>query len=163
MRSITSTDNTNHSNGVILKPHVRHQRIYSIGTSGLCWSPWLLPYNVLSNAQNAGSAGKRTRIGVHRSNSSIQNGRPSYTGTYVRTKCTSQNSSRARNTLLKSNVTRPDHVVRCRGFQECGSRFVNFACKFHRRWHRLRITLKSTTLLFMRSSNVWTTKPWQRS
>ena len=47
-----------------------------------------------------------------------------------------------------------DHVVRCRESQECGSRFVNFACKFHRRWHRLRITLKSTTLLFMRSSNV---------
>ena len=67
------------------------------------------------------------------------------------------------NTLLKSDVTRPDHVVRCRGSQECGSRFVNFACKFHRRWHRLRITLKSTTLLFMRSSNVWTTKLWQRS
>ena len=58
------------------------------------------------------------------------------------------------NTLLKSDVTRPDHVVRCRGSQECGSRFVNFPCKFHRRWHRLRITLKSTTLLFMRSSNV---------
>ena len=58
------------------------------------------------------------------------------------------------NTLLKSDVTRPDHVVRCRGSQECGSRFVNFSCKFHRRWHRLHITLKSTTLLFMRSSNV---------
>ena len=24
---------------------------------------------------------------------------------------------------------------RCRGSQECGSRFVNFACKFHWRWH----------------------------
>ena len=57
-------------------------------------------------------------------------------------------------TLLKSAVTSPDHVVRCRGSQECGSRFVNFACQFHRRWHCFRITLKSTTLLFMRSSNV---------
>ena len=56
-------------------------------------------------------------------------------------------------TLLKSDVTRPDHVVRC-GSQDCGSRFVNFACKFHSGWHSLRITLKSTTLLFMRSSNV---------
>ena len=36
-------------------------------------------------------------------------------------------------------------------------------CQFHSRWHSLRITLKSTTLLFMRSSNAWTTKPWQRS
>ena len=67
------------------------------------------------------------------------------------------------NTLLKSDVTSPDHVVRCRGSQECRSRFVNFACQFHWRWHSLRITLKSTTMLFMRSSNVWTTKPWQRS
>ena len=62
---------------------------------------------------------------------------------------------------LKSDVTRPDHVVRCCGSQECGSCFVNFACQFHRRWHSFRITLKSTTLLFMRSS-VWTMKPWQR-
>ena len=58
------------------------------------------------------------------------------------------------NTLLKSDVTSRDHVVRCRGSQECGSRFVNFACQFHWRWHSFLITLKSTTLLFMRSSNV---------
>ena len=64
------------------------------------------------------------------------------------------------NTLLKSDVTTRDHVIRCRGSQECGSRNVNFACKFHRRSHRVRITLKSTTFLFMRSKNVWTTKPW---
>ena len=37
----------------------------------------------------------------------------------------------SRNTLLKSDVTSRDHVVRCRGSEECGSRFVNFACKFH--------------------------------
>ena len=55
-----------------------------------------------------------------------------------------------------------DHVFHCRGSQECGSRFVNLACQFHSRWHSLRITLKSTTS-FMRSSHVWTTKPWQRS
>ena len=60
---------------------------------------------------------------------------------------------RAVYTLLKSDVTSRDHVVRCRGSQECGSRFVNFACQFHWWWHSLRITLKSTTLLFMRSSN----------
>ena len=64
---------------------------------------------------------------------------------------------------LKSDVTTRDHMVRCRGSQECGSRNVNFACKFHRPSHRVRITLKSTTLLFMRTRNVWTTKPWQRS
>ena len=32
------------------------------------------------------------------------------------------------NTLLNSDVTSRDQVVRCRGSQECGSRFVNFAC-----------------------------------
>ena len=58
------------------------------------------------------------------------------------------------NTLLKSDVTSRDQVVHCRGSQELGSRFVNFACQFHRRLHSLRITLISTTLLFMRSSNV---------
>ena len=64
------------------------------------------------------------------------------------------------NTLLKSDVTTRDHVVRCRGSQECGSLNVNFACKFHRRSHRVRITLKSTTLLFMQkcTRNVWTMK-----
>ena len=40
-------------------------------------------------------------------------------------------------------------MVRYRGSQEYGSRIVNFACKFHRRSHRVRITLKSTTFLFM--------------
>ena len=39
------------------------------------------------------------------------------------------------NTLLKSDVTSRDLMVRCRGSQECGSRFVNFACQFHWRWH----------------------------
>ena len=63
-------------------------------------------------------------------------------------------SKKGHHTLLKSDVTTRDHVVRCRGSQECGSRNVNFACKFHRRSHRVRITLKSTTLLFMRTRNV---------
>ena len=57
-------------------------------------------------------------------------------------------------TLLKSDVTTRDHMVRCRGSQECGSRNVNFACKFHRQSHRVRITLKSTTFLLMRTRNV---------
>ena len=39
------------------------------------------------------------------------------------------------NTLLKSNVTTWSVGGRCRGSQECGSRNVNFACKFHWRWH----------------------------
>ena len=33
-------------------------------------------------------------------------------------------------TLLKSDVTSPDHVVRCHRSQECGSRFVNFLVNF---------------------------------
>ena len=35
------------------------------GLAVLCWSPWLIPHTVLLNAQNAGSAGKQTRPGVH--------------------------------------------------------------------------------------------------
>ena len=62
-------------------------------------------------------------------------------------------STHSPNTLLKSDVTRRDHVIRCRGSQECGSRFVNFACQFHSRRHSLRITLKSTKFVCMLSSN----------
>ena len=43
--------------------------------------------------------------------------------------------SNSDNTLLKSNVTTWSVGGRCRGSQECGSRFVNFACQFHARWH----------------------------
>ena len=45
-----------------LKPHVRHQRVTAWGLAVLCWSPWLIPHNMLPNAQNAGSAGKRTPL-----------------------------------------------------------------------------------------------------
>ena len=43
--------------------------------------------------------------------------------------------TRVHYTLLKSNVTDRDPGVRCRGSQECGLRFVSFACKFHTLWH----------------------------
>ena len=57
-------------------------------------------------------------------------------------------------TLLKSDVTSRDHVVRCRGSQECGSRFVNFACKLHWRWHGPSHNSEIYNIVFMRSSNV---------
>ena len=50
---------------ISLKPRVRDKRLYGTLTSGLCWSPWLIPHNVLLSAQNACSADKRTRPGVH--------------------------------------------------------------------------------------------------
>ena len=53
---------------MMLKPHVRDKRLYGTLTISLCWSPWLIPHNVLLNAQNAGSADKRTRT----------HGRPNY-------------------------------------------------------------------------------------
>ena len=72
----------------MLKPHVRDKRLYGALTSGLCWSPWLIPHNVLLNAQNAGSADKRTRPWVHPRSSvfhrPIQYGRPNYIGEYTR-------------------------------------------------------------------------------
>ena len=67
------------------------------------------------------------------------------------------------NTLLKSNVTRRDHVVHCHGSQECWFTLCQFRCPFHSRRHSLRITLKSTTLVHMRSRYAWTRKSWQRS
>ena len=56
-------------------------------------------------------------------------------------------------TLLKSDVTRRDHVVRCHGSHECWFTHRQFHSQFHLRLHSLRITLKSTTLVCMRSSN----------
>ena len=46
---------------LVLKAHIRDKPLYGTLTSGLCWSPWLIPHNVLLNAQNAGSADKRTQ------------------------------------------------------------------------------------------------------
>ena len=57
------------------------------------------------------------------------------------------------NTLLKSDVTRRDHVVRCHGSHECWFTHRQFHSQFHSRRHSLRITLKYTTLVCMRSSN----------
>ena len=54
-----------------LKPHVSRFAISGFTAwelAVLCWSTWLLPHNVLPNAQNAGSAGKQTGPGVHRQN-----------------------------------------------------------------------------------------------
>ena len=65
--------------------------------------------------------------------------------------------------LLKSDVTRRDHVVHCHGSQECWFTLCQFRCQFHSWRHSLRITLKSTTLVDMRSRYAWTTKSWQRS
>ena len=50
-------------------------------------------------------------------------------------------------TLLKSDVTRRDHVVHCRGSQECWFTLCQFHSQFHSRRHSLRITLKYTTLV----------------
>ena len=54
-------------------------------------------------------------------------------------------------TLLKSDVTRRDHVVRCHGSHECWFTHRQFHSQFHSRRHSLRITLKYTTLVCMRS------------
>ena len=66
-------------------------------------------------------------------------------------------------TLLKSDVTRRDHVVRCHESHECWFTHRQFHSQIHSRWHSLRITLKSTTLVHMRSGYAWTMKSWQRS
>ena len=53
--------------------------------------------------------------------------------------------------------------VRCHGSHECWFTHSQFHSQFHLRWHSLRITLKYTTLVHMRSGYVWTMKSWQRS
>ena len=53
--------------------------------------------------------------------------------------------------------------VRCHGSHECWFTHRQFHSQFHSRRHSLRTTLKYTTLVCMRSTNAWTTKPWQRS
>ena len=48
--------------------------------------------------------------------------------------------------LIRCQSQKSQERTRCLGSQKCGSRFVNFACKFHTGWTmRVRITLKSTT------------------
>ena len=64
------------------------------------------------------------------------------------------------NALLKSDVTRRDHVS---VVMDAGLTHSQFHSKFHSRRHSLRITLKYTRLVRMRSSYAWTMKPWQRS
>ena len=63
------------------------------------------------------------------------------------------------NTLLKSDVTRCDHVSVVMDAGSCSQ----FHSQIHSRQHSLRITLKYTTLVRMRSSYAWTMKPWQRN
>ena len=72
----------------------------------LCWSPWLIPHNVLLNAQNAGSAGKRTWVWVHRPNGPQFNINMAvritseHTCTYARNALVSQNLSRTCNRVV---------------------------------------------------------------
>ena len=61
--------------------------------------------------------------------------------------------SRYMYTLLKSDVTRRDHVSVVMDPMNAGSRNSQFHSQFHLRRHSLRITLKCTTLVCMRSSN----------
>ena len=50
--------------------------------------------------------------------------------------------------------------VRCHG---CRFTHRQFHSQFHLRWQSLRITLKYTTLVHMRSGYAWTMKSWERS
>lgn len=56
--------------------------------------------------------------------------------------------------------------VCCHGCTLCWFKRSQFHSQFNLRWHSLCITLKSlksTTLVHMRSGNAWTIKPWQHS
>ena len=62
------------------------------------------------------------------------------------------------NTLLKSDVTRRDHVFRCHGSHECWFTHRQFHSHFHSRRHSLRITLKYTTGCACAVVTPWITK-----
>ena len=57
------------------------------------------------------------------------------------------------NTLLKSDVTRRDHHGPLSWIPGMLVHALSIRCQFHLRLHSLRITLKSTTLVCMCSSN----------
>ena len=85
----------------LLKPHVHHQREYGMGTRGVMLIPVTPPTRYVAEWAKRGFSGQaNTAWGPSAKLSPIQNGRPSYIGAYVRTKCTSQNLSRARNMVL---------------------------------------------------------------
>ena len=82
----------------LLKPRVRDKRLFGTLTSGLMLIPVTHPTHCVAECAKcwfSGQAnttwGPSTESVVHRP---IQYGRPNYIRAYVRTKCTSQNSSR---------------------------------------------------------------------
>ena len=77
------------------------------------------PSTELENSNSVGLSPKR---------SPIQNGRPSYIGACVRTKCTSQNSSRARNGVVAYKG--------CLTHKPITARYLVLPTRPHRDWRR---------------------------
>ena len=75
---------------------------------------------------------------------------------------TERNNNAQKTSLYAVKVRRhtPWSRVRCHG---CRFMHSPFHSPLHSRWHSLRISLKYTTLVHMRSSYTWTMKSWQRS
>ena len=89
-----------------LKPHVCHQRVYGMGTSGFMLIPVTPPIQCVAECAKCGFSGQantawgpssRQSGGPSPKRSPILNGHLSYIEAYVCTKCMSQNSSCARN------------------------------------------------------------------
>ena len=90
-----------------LKPHVRHQWIYGMGTKRCYVDPRdssntmccrMRKMRVQRASEHGLGPSTRTMDPLLK-RSPIQNGCPSYIGAYVHTKCTSQKSRRARNSV----------------------------------------------------------------
>ena len=74
------------SDSLYLKPHVRHQRVYGMGTSGFMLSPVTPPTQCVAECAKCWFSGQANTVwGPLPKRSPIQNGRPSYIGAYVRT------------------------------------------------------------------------------
>ena len=70
----------------VLKPHVRHQRVYCMGTSGFMLIPVTPLTEYVAECAKCGFSGQaNTAWGPSPKRSPIQYGRPSYIGAYVRT------------------------------------------------------------------------------
>ena len=85
---------------LILKPRVRDKRLYGTGTSVLL-IPVTHPTQCVAECAKCGFSGQaNTTLGPSPKRSPIQYGHPNYIGAYLRTKCTSQNSSRTCNRVV---------------------------------------------------------------
>ena len=100
-----------------------------MGTSGVMLIPVTPPTQCVAECATCGFSGQaNTAWGPSTKRSPMQYGRPSYFGAYVRTKCTSQNSSRARKRVVA--------YISCFTHKPITARYLVLPTRPHRDWRR---------------------------